>query len=123
QSWYTMSRFCSLMSVKANCVSLNSGMHRMSRICPRVKPILPAPMTATLMGMGGSLRYRMVADAILATAGYSTDPPNGPCDRLWGNVEWRHEISVVVLADGPRNAGRARSRAEPDRPPGCLAWH
>jgi len=44
----TISRFLGLMSVKAISISWNSGTDSRSAKSPRVKPMEPAPMKATL---------------------------------------------------------------------------
>jgi hypothetical protein len=54
------------MSVKANCVSCNSGTLSISRNNLRVNSTLPAPMKATLMGISGSL---------IVQEGIATFPP------------------------------------------------
>ena len=51
QSWVTIRRLSGLMSVKDTWISWNSGTVRMSAKSPLVKPMLPAPMNATLKDM------------------------------------------------------------------------
>src|SRR5450759_4894131 len=48
----TRSRYCWLMSIRANSTSASSGTDRISWMSLREKVTLPAPMTATLIGIG-----------------------------------------------------------------------